>query len=142
MCVARYENSGKTGYRDLITSAADAYLDSEPPEDADAWPMTYGHAISLELAAWRSTAQPRWREGYSKCKRETEHEASRGRYRGDHDRFPDDAEVNPLQRASVIVEGELDQSLTFGAPSTETVDPDDGERDGEEQDEPEARRGH
>src|SRR6185295_10092032 len=86
--------------------------------------------------------QPRWREGYSKCKRETEHEASRGRYRGDHDRFPDDAEVNPLQRASVVVEGELDQSLTFGSPSTEAVDPDDGERDGEEQDQPEARRGH
>jgi hypothetical protein len=60
MCVARYENSGKTGYRDLITAAADAYLESEPPEDADAWPMTYGHAISLELAAWRSTAQPKY----------------------------------------------------------------------------------
>lgn len=60
MCVARYENSGKTGYRDLITAAADAYLESEPPEDADAWPMTYGHAISLELAAWRSTAHPKY----------------------------------------------------------------------------------
>ena len=23
----------------------------------DTWPMTYGHAISLQLAAWRSTAK-------------------------------------------------------------------------------------
>lgn len=60
MCVARYENTGKTGYRDLITAAADAYLDSEPPEDADAWPMTFGHAISLELAAWRASAQGKY----------------------------------------------------------------------------------
>ena len=60
MCVARYENSGKTGYHDLITAAADAYLESEPSEGVDAWPMTYGHAISLELTAWRSTAQPKY----------------------------------------------------------------------------------
>jgi hypothetical protein len=26
--------------------------------DEDVWPATLGHAISLELAAWRSTAQP------------------------------------------------------------------------------------
>jgi hypothetical protein len=62
MCVSRYENSGKIGYRDLITAAADAYLESEPPEDADAWPMTFGHAISLELAAWRSSAQSKYLE--------------------------------------------------------------------------------
>jgi hypothetical protein len=57
MCVSRYENTGKIGYRDLITAAADAYLNSVPGEDEDAWPMTFGHAISLELAAWRSTAR-------------------------------------------------------------------------------------
>jgi hypothetical protein len=60
MCVARYENSGNVAYRTLITSAADAYLESGPPEGADAWPMTFGHAISLELAAWRSTAQQKY----------------------------------------------------------------------------------
>ena len=58
MCVARYENNGKIGYRDLITAAADAYLNSLPAHSVDAWPMTFGHAISLELAAWRSTARP------------------------------------------------------------------------------------
>ncbi len=60
MCVSRYENSGKVGYRDLIRAAADAYLDNHPAEGADAWPMTFGHAISLELAAWRSTAQRKY----------------------------------------------------------------------------------
>lgn len=56
MCVSRYENTGKACFRDLITAAADAYLTSMPNHDADAWPMTFGHAISLELAAWRATA--------------------------------------------------------------------------------------
>jgi hypothetical protein len=60
MCVSRFENSGKVGYRDLITAAADAYMESEPPEDSDAWPMTFGHAISLELAAWRATADGKY----------------------------------------------------------------------------------
>ncbi len=55
MCVSRYDNTGKAGYRDLITAAADAYANSMP--DADAWPATFGQAISLELAAWRHTAR-------------------------------------------------------------------------------------
>ena len=58
MCVARYENTGKIGYRQLITQAANAYLNSAPDADVDVWPMTFGHAISLELAAWRATARP------------------------------------------------------------------------------------
>ena len=60
MCVSRYENSGKIGYRGLITAAADAYLTEGPPEGLDAWPMTFGHAISVELAAWRSTARRKY----------------------------------------------------------------------------------
>jgi len=58
MCVSRYENSGKIGYRELITAAADVYLNSMPAENIDAWPMTFGHVISLALAAWRSTSRP------------------------------------------------------------------------------------
>ena len=38
-------------------AAADAYRDLVPPADADTWPATFGHAISLQLAAWRSTAR-------------------------------------------------------------------------------------
>lgn len=57
MCVSRYENTGKIGYRELIHAAADAYLKSSPPATEDCWPSTFGHAISLQLAAWRSTAR-------------------------------------------------------------------------------------
>lgn len=62
MCVSRYDNTGKVGYRDLILSAADAYLDSLPKDDADAWPVTFGHAISLQLAAWRHSANWKYME--------------------------------------------------------------------------------
>jgi len=58
MCVSRYENTGQIGYRELIHAAADSYLKSQPEENADVWPVTFGHAISLQLAAWRSTARP------------------------------------------------------------------------------------
>ena len=58
MCVSRYENSGNVAYRDLIHAAADLYLTSMPPTDADVWPMTLGQVISLQVAAWRSTARP------------------------------------------------------------------------------------
>jgi len=66
LCVSRYENTGKVAYRELIHAAADLYLDSLPGEKVDdAWPATFGHAISLELAAWRSTA----RQAYLDCAR-------------------------------------------------------------------------
>ena len=58
MCVSRYENTARLGYRTLVHAAADAYLDSVFSPDEDVWPATLGHAISLELAAWRSTARP------------------------------------------------------------------------------------
>ena len=60
MCVSRYENTGSVGYRDLIVAAADAYMDSLPGDDTDAWPMTFGHAIALELAAFRATARQQY----------------------------------------------------------------------------------
>ncbi|MHC4887842.1 MAG: hypothetical protein ACYTEO_00085 [Planctomycetota bacterium] len=56
MCVSRYENTGRVGYRELIIAVADAYMDSLPGKNSDAWPMTLGHAISIELAAFRATA--------------------------------------------------------------------------------------
>jgi hypothetical protein len=57
MCVSRYENSGDVGYRDLIHAAADVYLTAPPDKEADVSPRTLGHAISLQVAAWRSTAR-------------------------------------------------------------------------------------
>jgi hypothetical protein len=58
MCVSRYDNGGGKQHRDLLLAAADAYLDSMPPERADLWPGTFGHAISLQIAAWRHSARP------------------------------------------------------------------------------------
>ncbi len=60
MCVSRYENTGRVCYRDLIIKTADAYMDSLPGDDCDAWPMTFGHAICVELAAYRATTQEKY----------------------------------------------------------------------------------
>jgi hypothetical protein len=62
MCVSRYDNTGDVRYRDLIFGAADAYLDSLPTDADDTWPATFGHAISLELAAWRHSADWKYME--------------------------------------------------------------------------------
>ncbi|HEY0548361.1 MAG TPA: hypothetical protein VGF13_02100 [Verrucomicrobiae bacterium] len=62
MCMSRYDNTGNVRYRDLILAAADAYLDSLPADGDDAWPATFGHAISLELAAWRHSADWKYME--------------------------------------------------------------------------------
>jgi hypothetical protein len=62
MCVSRYDNTGKVGYRDLILGAADAYLNSVPADNEDAWPVTLGHAISLQVAAWRHSSNPGYLE--------------------------------------------------------------------------------
>lgn len=60
MCVSRYQNTGNVGYRKLIVDAADAYRNSLPEEDTDAWPRSFGQAISLELAAFRITARRKY----------------------------------------------------------------------------------
>jgi hypothetical protein len=63
MCVSRYENTGNIAYRDLIHAAADAYRDALPADDLDLDPMPLGHAISLQLAAWRSTSRQEYLDG-------------------------------------------------------------------------------
>ena len=62
MCVSRYDNTGNVKYRDLILAAADAYLDALPSDAEDVWSGTFGHAISLELAAWRHSADWKYME--------------------------------------------------------------------------------
>ncbi len=57
-CVARHEQVDKNAYRDAVIAAADAYLNSFPEEDADVWPMTFGHVISTELRAYDWTDRP------------------------------------------------------------------------------------
>ena len=60
MCTSRYQNTGRVGFRELIVAAADAYLDSLPGEEIDAWPLGFGQAITLELAAFRITARRKY----------------------------------------------------------------------------------
>lgn len=56
LCLSRYENGAGTPYRDLLLRAAGAYLDSLPGEGVDVWPLTFGQVITLELGAFRATA--------------------------------------------------------------------------------------
>lgn len=58
MCVSRYDNTGGIGHRRPLMAAADAYLNSLPADGEDIWPGTFGHAISLQVAAWRHSAKP------------------------------------------------------------------------------------
>jgi hypothetical protein len=57
-CLARYDQTGKSAYREVLIKIADQYLGSEPEEDVDAWPMSFGHAISMQIAAHRFTKKP------------------------------------------------------------------------------------
>jgi hypothetical protein len=61
-CLARYEQVRKPGYRDVLVAIADRYADSSPEEDLDAWPMPFAHAISAQVAAYRLTERPVYRE--------------------------------------------------------------------------------
>jgi hypothetical protein len=54
-CLARQEQTKNPAYRDLLIVIADRYLNSRPEEDVDAWPLSFAHAISTELAAYRFT---------------------------------------------------------------------------------------
>jgi hypothetical protein len=54
-CLARYEQTTNAAFADLIIAIAEAYLGARPDEDVDAWPQSFAHAISAEIAAWRFT---------------------------------------------------------------------------------------
>jgi hypothetical protein len=57
-CLGRYEQNGKAAYGDLLVKIARLYLGSRPDEDVDAWPQSFAHAISTQMAAHRLTRQP------------------------------------------------------------------------------------
>jgi hypothetical protein len=59
-CWARYQQTTNTAYRDLILGYADRYTDSRPEEDVDAWPMSFGHAISTQVAAYKLSRQSKY----------------------------------------------------------------------------------
>jgi len=61
-CLARHEQTTNGAYRDLVVTIADQYLGSRPEEDVDAWPQSFAHAISTQVAAWRFTNKPQFLE--------------------------------------------------------------------------------
>ncbi len=61
-CLARHEQTTNAAYRELLIAIADQYLGARPEEDLDAWPQSFAHAISTEVAAWRFTKRPAYLE--------------------------------------------------------------------------------
>jgi hypothetical protein len=61
-CLARYEQTANAAYRDLLVAIADAYLGSRPDEDMDAWPQSFAHSISTQVAAHRWTRKAAYLE--------------------------------------------------------------------------------
>jgi hypothetical protein len=61
-CLARHQQTQKAPYRELLLAIADAYRDSRPEEDVDAWPLSFAHAISTQVAAWRFAQKPEYLE--------------------------------------------------------------------------------
>jgi hypothetical protein len=57
-CLARYEQTTNSAYRELLIAIADAYRGARPDEDVDAWPQSFAHAISAQVAAHRFTKKP------------------------------------------------------------------------------------
>lgn len=62
-CLARYEQTSRPEYRHCIIQIAEQYLDARPEEDVDAWPLSFAHAISAEVAAYRFTKRPAFLDG-------------------------------------------------------------------------------
>jgi len=56
--LARYQQVQKKEYKDLVIAVADAYVDALPDEDVDVWPMSFGHIISAQVAAYKFTSKP------------------------------------------------------------------------------------
>jgi Periplasmic pectate lyase len=59
-CWARYLQTTNAAYRELIMRYADRYADSRPEENVDAWPMSFGHAISTQVAAYKLSRQAKY----------------------------------------------------------------------------------
>jgi hypothetical protein len=57
ICLGRYEQTSQPEFRDGLVEIANHYLHARPEEDVDVWPMSFGHIISTEAAAYRFTKQ-------------------------------------------------------------------------------------
>jgi uncharacterized protein YyaL (SSP411 family) len=55
--VGRYEQRRDPAFRELLIDIADRYRNSRPDEDMDAWPQSFAHVISAQMAAHRLTGR-------------------------------------------------------------------------------------
>jgi hypothetical protein len=60
-CLGRFEQNARPAYRDFVVRIADQYLGSQPQEDVDAWPQSFAHVISTQVAAFRFTRRAEFR---------------------------------------------------------------------------------
>jgi hypothetical protein len=56
--LGRYEQTRHPTYRNAVLKIADEYLNSRPGEDVDAWPQSFAHVISTQIAAHWITEKP------------------------------------------------------------------------------------
>ncbi len=55
--LGRYEQTTNAAYREILVRIADEYLGSGPGEDVDAWPQSFAHVISTQVAAYHLTGR-------------------------------------------------------------------------------------
>ena len=60
--LARYQQGKKKEFRNLVIAVANAYKGALPDEDVDVWPMSFAHIISSQVAAYRFTTNPVYKE--------------------------------------------------------------------------------
>lgn len=53
--LGRYEQTTNVAYGEMLARIAEEYIGSQPGEDVDAWPQSFAHVISTEMAAHRFT---------------------------------------------------------------------------------------
>ena len=67
--LARHEQTDHQAYRDAVIEIANRYVNSRPPEDVDAWPQSFAHVVSTEVAAYRFTKKSIYLEQAQKIAR-------------------------------------------------------------------------
>ncbi|MFH1267315.1 MAG: hypothetical protein ABIK89_16450 [Planctomycetota bacterium] len=59
-CLLRYQQVKREGYKRLFLAAVERYVAREPDRSAVLWPGVMGDAITLLLAAYRTTGDPKY----------------------------------------------------------------------------------
>jgi hypothetical protein len=70
LCVARNEQAPCDEYRKLIVETADVYLNKQPPEDHDTWPLAMSQAITMELAGYKVSGEKKYLDWARKLARQ------------------------------------------------------------------------